>query len=108
MRAAILLHTCPTLKVTHLPPKTREAPPGPLGPSVVACMSTPKTMNNFHLREMGLGSCKKKSLLIQFYTTKRTHYFRIEDTVILKDSISRNQKFIHPQARLHNNYFNYP
>lgn len=43
-------------QLTNLPPKTREAPPGPLGPSVVACVSALKTMNKFHLRRNEVGS----------------------------------------------------
>jgi hypothetical protein len=45
---------------TYLPPKTREAPPGPLGPSVVACVSAPKTMNKFHFMRNEDGKLKQE------------------------------------------------
>jgi hypothetical protein len=45
---------------TYLPPKTREAPPGPLGPSVVACVSAPKTMNKFHFMRNEVGKLEQE------------------------------------------------
>lgn len=49
-----------THHATHLPPKTREAPPGPLGPSVVACVSAPKTMNKFHFMRNEVGKLEQE------------------------------------------------
>jgi len=51
-----------THHATHLPPKTREAPPGPLGPSVVACVSAPKTMNKYHFMRNEVGKLEQEYL----------------------------------------------
>jgi hypothetical protein len=55
-------------RATHLPPKTREAPPGPLGPSVVAWVSAPKTMNKFHFMRNEVGKLEQ-----EYYHHQKTY-----------------------------------
>jgi hypothetical protein len=67
---------------THLPPKTREAPPGPLGPSVVACVSAPKTMNKFHFRRNEVWKLKQNTVVAlkfrQKYSTLRAQVWKCQ------------------------------